>query len=246
MSFTGKIVVVTGAGSGIGRALAVGFSADGARVLGIGRTRASLEETARLCRGQMDFVVGNVADESHVAALFALAEPGGVDVLINNAASYPKRLFGEMSHREWAEVIETNVLGMALCCRVALPRMLERGSGRIINMGSFAWRNPFPTSSAYAASKAAVTVLTKGIANEVDRARYPDVLVNELAAGQFRTGMSEVGGDPSDAYAHAKTVASLSAGGPHGELFLGSSVHREEGGFRARGRRLMRALLGRS
>ena len=68
--------------------------------------------------------------------------------------------------------------------------MIDRGYGRIINMGSFAWKGPIAGASAYSTSKAAVLILTKSLVTEIDRAQYPDVLVNELIAGQFKTGMS--------------------------------------------------------
>jgi NAD(P)-dependent dehydrogenase (short-subunit alcohol dehydrogenase family) len=134
-------------------------------------------------------------------------------------------------------VIETNLIGLALCCRLALPGMLERGHGRILNMGSFAWRQPIPGSSAYSASKAAVRAFTKALAAEIDRERYPDVLVNEVGAGVFRTRMSEVGEDPAQAYPHVRFVASLPAGGPTGEMFVRSELFVEEEGVRARLRR---------
>ncbi len=249
MLFAGKTVVITGAGSGVGRALAIGFSRDGADVVGIGRTREDLARTAELCgeRG-MRFVVGDVGREEDVARLFVEANARGraVDVLVNNAALYPKVHFLDSTHREWAEVIETNVLGLALCCRYALPGMLERGHGRIMNVGSFAWLRPIPASSAYSASKGAVRAFTKALAAEIDRARFPDVLVNELLPGVFRTRMSEIGEEPDAAYPHARFVASLPANGPHGQIFLRSELYVESPGWRARiARRFGRVLGGR-
>jgi NAD(P)-dependent dehydrogenase (short-subunit alcohol dehydrogenase family) len=241
MIFSGKTVLITGAGSGVGRGLAIGFCADGADVVGFGRTRADLESTAALCGGRMHTVVGDVASEADVDRFFAEAmqRHGKVDVLLNNAAQYPKVRFLDSTHAAWKHAIDTNFTGLAYCCRKALPGMLERGHGRLINMGSFAWKGPIPASSAYASSKAALTVFTKALASEVDRDRYPDVLVNELLAGVFRTRMSETGDDPADAYAHARTVASLPAGGPHGEIFLRSEVFVEQGGLRTRLKRLL-------
>ncbi len=242
MPFSGKIVVVTGAGSGVGRGLAVGFCTDGAEVVSIGRTEADLQATATLCSGRMRYVVGDVSREEDVDRLFREVREVGdrVDVLVNNAAEYPKRNFLDSSHAEWARTLETNLVGLAYCCRKALPGMLDRGYGRIINMGSFAWKGPIPASSGYSASKGAVSAFTKALASEIDRQRYPDVLVNELLAGVYRTRMSETGDDPADAYAHARTVASLPSGGPHGEIFLGSEIFREEsGGVRARLKRLL-------
>jgi NAD(P)-dependent dehydrogenase (short-subunit alcohol dehydrogenase family) len=245
--FQGRCVVVTGAGSGIGRALAVGFSRDGADVVGIGRTREDLEWTAELCEGRrMHYLVGDVSREADVERLFGEARDrhGKVDILVNNAALYPKLRFLDCSHREWARVIETNVIGMALCCRAALPGMLERGHGRIINMGSFAWRHPIPASSAYSASKGAVSAFTRALAAEIDRRRYPDVLINELLPGVYRTRMSETGEDPREAYAHARFVASLPPDGPTGASFVRSRLHHEETGMRARLRRWVSRLAG--
>lgn len=244
--FDGKTVVVTGAGSGVGRGLAIGFARDGASVVGIGRTERDLEETARQCAGAMTFVVGDVRLEADVERSFAEAERrhGRVDILVNNAAVYPKHGVLESSVEEWTRTIEINVIGTFLCCRRALPGMLERGYGRILNLGSFAWRQPIPNSSAYAASKGAVRALSRAIASEVDRSRHPDVLVNELIAGVFRTRMSETGADPMEAYQHARTVASLPAGGPHGETFARSEIHIEDPpGLRARLKSLAIRLL---
>jgi NAD(P)-dependent dehydrogenase (short-subunit alcohol dehydrogenase family) len=247
MRFAGKTVVITGAGSGVGRGLAVGFCSDGADVVGIGRTEADLARTAELCAGRMHWIAGDVARETDVERLFAEAHArhGKVDILVNNAALYPKQRFLETPQREWAYAIETNLIGLAHCCRLALPGMLERGHGRILNMGSFAWLRPIPASSAYAASKAAVRTFTRALASEIDRQRFPDVLVNELLAGVYRTRMSEVGEDPADAYRHASFVAALPAGGPHGESFLGSELYVEETGLRARVRRAIGRILGR-
>ena len=245
--FDGKVVVITGAGSGVGRGFAVGFARDGAHVVGISRTPEDLARTAELCGpGNMHWVAGSVAAEADVDRLFAEAMQryGRVDILVNNAALYPKIGFLESSWHDWAQVIETNVLGMALCCRKALPGMLDRGYGRIINIGSFAWRGPIPGASAYSVSKAAVPVLTKSIAAEIDRERYPDVLVNELAPGIYRTRMSDTGDDPMDAYAHARVVASLPSGGPTGATFEGSELCVEYVGIRAKVRRVLSNLTG--
>jgi len=247
MLFEGKTVIVTGAGSGVGRSLAIGFSRDGAEVIGIGRTQESLADTASRCDGRMRFVVGDVAREADVESLFeeAARDGGHVDVLINNAAVYPRQEFLTGTHAEWVSAFETNVFGMALCCRKALPGMLDRGYGRIVNMGSFAWKGPIAEASAYSTSKAAVWILTKSLVTEIDREQYPDVLVNELVAGQFKTGMSDVGEDPDAAYIHARNVVNLPTGGPTGEIFLGSEIYAEEsGGLRARLKRLAGRLSG--
>ena len=248
MDLSNKTVVVTGAGSGIGRGFAVGFCGDGANVAGISRTRADLEETARLCgAGKSYFVVGDVSRQEDVKRLFSetVQRYGKVDILINNAAVSPRVAFLASTHEEWREVIEINLIGMALCCREALPGMLERGFGRIINLGSFAWKRPIANSSAYSASKGAVRAFTKALAAEIDRERYPDVLVNELMPGVAKTRMSEGGADPMGLYVHARFVASLPKMGPTGEAFVQSTLHIEDYGLRARVKRFVAKAAGR-
>jgi NAD(P)-dependent dehydrogenase (short-subunit alcohol dehydrogenase family) len=249
MIFSDRLAMVTGAGSGIGRALAEGFCADGATVVGIGRSPATLEDVARACDGRMHFVVGDVAQPTDVARLFAeaLRLGGKVDILVNNAAVYPRASFLDSTQEEWTLAIHTNVVGLAHCCRMALPGMLERGFGRIINLGSLAWRGPIPNSSAYTVSKAGVHALTRSIATEIDRSRYPNVLINELLPGIVRTRMSDSGLDPKEVYIHARALAALPPNGPSGETFLQSTPYRENPGLRARARhvlsRLTRALV---
>jgi len=240
-SLQDRVVVVTGAGSGIGRALALGFCGDGARVVGFGRTASTLESLAASAQGRMHVVVGDLARPADVDRLFAEAEGrfGRVDILVNNAALYPKKAFLELSPAQWGEVIQVNLIAMAHCCRAALPGMLRRGFGRILNVGSFAWKGSIPASSAYSASKAAVTVLTRCIALEIDRGTHPDVLVNEFLPGVTRTGMSGEGAEPEEVYPHARHVATLPAGGPHGKVFERSRMIVEAPRFRLR----LRALL---
>lgn len=247
MQLNGKVVVVTGAGYGLGRATSIGFCADGAMVVGIGRTESHLMETQRLCvPGQFHFVVGDVARADDVKKLFAEADRRHhrVDILVNNAALYPKRPFLEFSNEEWAYVIQSNVIGMAQCCREALPGMLARGFGRIVNLGSFAWKGPIPNSSAYSASKGAVGPLTKAIASEIDRSRFPDVLINELMPGVMKTSMSDSGEEPADAYIHVRRVCTLPANGPTGQSFVQSVLYLEYQGLGARLRNRLKRALG--
>ena len=104
-------------------------------------------ENLNVLEGRVHYVVGDVSVAADVERLFAEAEQrhGKVDILINNAAVYPKVLFLESDMDDWAKALEINVVGMARCCHHALPGMLERGYGRILNLGSFAWKGPIPT-----------------------------------------------------------------------------------------------------
>jgi len=247
MVFHDKTVLVTGAGAGIGRAFALGFAADGANVIAFGRTLATLREVAGRHPDRIHVVVGDVGSIADVKRLGDEAQDrfGKVDILVNNAALYPKKAFLDESAEEWARTIQANVIGMASCCRVFLPGMLERGYGRIINLGSFAWMGPIPQSSGYSASKGAVRPFTRALASEIDRARYPNVLINELIPGIVKTSMSDSGEDPAAIYQHAKLVASLPANGPHGETFVQSQLFREPQGLKSRLKGYLTAFLPR-
>jgi len=245
---TDKVVVVTGAGSGIGRGFAAGFCADGAKVVGFGRTATDLEDTAnRFGRGRFHAVVGDLAKAEDVERLFSEAERlhGRVDVLVNNAAVYPKESFLEASMDTFEHDLLVNVMGVARTCHRVLPGMLKRGYGRVINVGSFAYKAPIPRSALYSSSKGAVDALTRAIAADVT---HPNVLVNQLMPGIYRTRMTpDQGEDPMTAYPHAKAIATLPSGGPHGRTFLLGELFEEHGerGLRDKVKGKLGKLLGR-
>lgn len=244
-----KVVVITGAGSGVGRGLVAGFCRDGAHVVGIGRTEDDLATTQRdHGAGHMEYVVGDVSKAEDIERLFKSAETrhGRVDILVNNAAVYPKVRFLDQDPDDFERSLLINVMGVARCCHRALPGMLERGYGRIVNIGSFAFKGVIPLASLYSASKGAVSPLTQGIAVEIDRGRYPNVLVNELMPGIFRTRMTpDQGDDPMSAYPHVRNVVLQPAGGPNGRIFLLGDLFNEygAGGRKAKIKRLLRRLL---
>jgi NAD(P)-dependent dehydrogenase (short-subunit alcohol dehydrogenase family) len=248
MDFSSMSVVVTGASGGLGRAIAAGFARDGATVIGFGRNLSRLQETQALCgKGRMHVVAGDLARGSDVESLFAKATSltGRVDVLINNAARYPKGLFLGTLFDDWEHAVVTNVIGTARCCHLALPGMLDRRFGRILNVGTFAWMGPISHASAYSASKGAIRPLTQSLALEIDRSIYPDVLVNEFIPGTFVTGMSAEGDDPATVYPHVRAVVSMPSGGPTGQTFFRSELLQEPVGLKHRFRRaLSRATLG--
>jgi NAD(P)-dependent dehydrogenase (short-subunit alcohol dehydrogenase family) len=250
-----RCVLLTGAGTGVGRHFAIGLARDGARVVGLARTAADLEETARLCPpGSFEAVVGDVARAEDVEAAFVRAESrfGPVDIVVNNAAVYPKLDFLSQDPDDFARTMAINVVGVARTCHRALPGMLQRGYGRVVNVGSYAFLDPIPRAAAYSASKGAVSSLTRAIAAEIDGARYPDVRVNELMPGIFRTRMTEdQGEDPSVAYAYLRPVLTIAAGGPHGEIFLKGQLQPRAiggggGGVRGRVKRLVNRALAKA
>jgi NAD(P)-dependent dehydrogenase (short-subunit alcohol dehydrogenase family) len=129
-------------------------------------------------------------------------------------------MFMELSQDAWAEAIHTNLLGVALCCRAALLSMLQAGHGRIVTLSSRVAAEAVPGHSAYSVSKAAAMALTQGIAAEIDRNRFPDILINDLIPGMTRSKMNPAGQDPHDVYPFARQLVTLPPGGPSGQVFF--------------------------
>jgi meso-butanediol dehydrogenase/(S,S)-butanediol dehydrogenase/diacetyl reductase len=220
-TFAAHVVVVTGAGGGIGRAVCVGFSTDGAVVVGIGRRPGALAETATLCPGPMTAVCADLSqpDEAMRAIEEAVAAHGRIDVLVNNAGTAATGAFVETPFDQWTEVVAVNLLGAAACSRAALPHMIRRDRGRIITLTSRLAGRAAPANSAYSASKAAVTALTGCLAAEITSS-HPNILINDLIPGLTRTGMSAEGQDPEAVYPFVRALALLPSGGPSGQTFF--------------------------
>jgi NAD(P)-dependent dehydrogenase (short-subunit alcohol dehydrogenase family) len=248
MTSPARTVVVTGAGAGIGRALAQGFTQDGWRVAGVGRAEANLKETGALCpQGAFVPFVVDVADNAAVAEAMAEIERrmGPIDALVCNAAVYPRIHFLDQSAEDWDRALMVNVSGVANFCREALPGMLARNRGRIVIVGSQADQWPLPGASIYSVSKGALHPLTLALANEIDRNRYPDVLVNEYLPNPTRTRMSAGGDDPAASYPRVKALVDYPSGGPTGRMWRnGKEVHRNRSPAAMTRRALMR-MLGR-
>jgi NAD(P)-dependent dehydrogenase (short-subunit alcohol dehydrogenase family) len=171
-ALTDKVVIVTGANSGIGREIALTFAQEGAKVVLAARREAKLEEVAREVRnlgGESLVVPTDVSQEDQVVAMVgeALAEFGRVDVLVNNAGMGHWGPVVEFKTEEWDEVFAVNVRGTFLCCREVLPGMVEQKGGRIINISSDAGVIPFAEDSAYCAAKAAVIAFSRCLALEM-------------------------------------------------------------------------------
>lgn len=222
MSISGNVVIITGAGSGLGRALAIGFVQRGAIVIGLGSRELSLKETSLLIgKDGFSYYVVDVSKADKVEDVMQKTANkfGKIDVLINSAAIYPKIAFLEQTAEDWMQTIAVNLGGVANCCRSVLPILKQQGSGRIINVGSFADLAPIPCSSAYAASKGGVRALTKAIAADLGGA-YPGIICIEWIPGPMKTQMSNYSGtDPSDCVEWALQAINLSTGGRNSLIF---------------------------
>jgi NAD(P)-dependent dehydrogenase (short-subunit alcohol dehydrogenase family) len=195
-SVTHKIALVTGAGSGIGRAVALSLHSAGYFVAAAGRRVAELERTAALgVRGAGRIVPTptDVCNPDSVRALFAEIRRmfGRLDVLFNNAGiSAPGVPFEDISFEQWSAVVNVNLTGAFLCAQEAFRLMKEQSprGGRIINNGSISAHAPRPNSAPYTATKHAITGLTKSVS--LDGRKY-DIACGQIDIGNAVTEMSE-------------------------------------------------------
>lgn len=190
-----KIALVTGAGSGIGRAVALGLLADGYKVVVTGRRVEPLEELVALARDQGQealAVPADVRNPASVDALFATIEEvyGRIDVVFNNAGvNAPAVPMDELPVETWLSVIDTNVTGVFLCSRAAFGLMRKQSpqGGRIINNGSISAHVPRPFTAPYTASKHAVLGLTKSLALD---GREFNIACSQIDIGNALTELS--------------------------------------------------------
>jgi NAD(P)-dependent dehydrogenase (short-subunit alcohol dehydrogenase family) len=190
---TGKVAVVLGGTSGIGRALSVGLAAAGADVVATGRRMEPLEETAQAIEALGRRTLREPADVSDRSSLIKLrdhvtAKLGPADILVNCAGRIRRVPTLDIEESEWNSIVDTNLTGTLRGCQVFAPQMLERGSGRIINIASLNSFVSFHEVASYAASKAGVAALTRSLAVEWSR---HGVLVNAIAPGVFRTALNQ-------------------------------------------------------
>lgn len=205
MKLQGKSAIITGAGRGIGEAVALAFAREGARLTLAARSAGEIQGVAgriRALGGVAEAVPTDVSRLDQVERLIeTAAQAGPIDVLINCAGAYgPVGPFSQTDLKAWVQAIEINLLGTVYCCRAVLPHMIPRRQGKIINFSGGGATAPLPRFSAYATSKAAVVRLTETLAEEL---RGHNIQANAIAPGMVDTRLQD---------------AALAAGDQAGEL----------------------------
>lgn len=198
---TGRVALVTGSSRGLGRSLAVALAREGARVVVHGRDAEAVERTRReVAEAGSPEPVSAVFDVTDAAAVEAgvaaiIAEVGVPDILVNNAGIQRRAPFTEFPVADWDEIVAANLNGVFYVARFVAPGMVERGSGKIVNIASVQSALARQTIAPYSATKGAVAQLTKGMA--ADLARH-NVQVNALSPGYFATEMNRALVDDAD------------------------------------------------
>jgi NAD(P)-dependent dehydrogenase (short-subunit alcohol dehydrogenase family) len=189
---SGKVVLVTGGGGGIGRSIALAFARRGARVVVTGRTEETLKRVAGEARGFGTEALPLTCDVTLREQVESLAQEirrrlGEVQILVNNAGMAPAVAFIEMEDSLWNDVLKVNLTGTYNCCKLFLPQMVASRWGRIINIASTVSKVAYPHISAYATSKHAVLGLTRSLAVETARS---GVTVNAVCPGYVDTELT--------------------------------------------------------
>jgi 3-oxoacyl-[acyl-carrier protein] reductase len=224
----GQVAVITGAGRGIGRAIAMRLAELGAHTFLCGRSRAALEQTAAAIRelgvrglGAREFggersekssarssiVECDITDPGSVEALAAQVERAfhRVDILVNNAGiSGPGGPLHQLAPADWERIFNTNLRGAYYCIRSLAPLMIKGGSGHIVNISSLAGKNALPNGAAYAASKWGLNGLSYSVAEEL---RAHNIRVSVICPGSVHTDFSEHAGKNPEKMLQASDVA---------------------------------------
>ena len=196
MSSSGKVAIVTGAGTGIGKAAALALLKEGYRVALAGRRKELLEQVAKEAGEGVSralVVQTDVADRDSIVALFAQTKQafGRLDVLFNNAGiGAPGVPLEDLTYEQWKAVVDTNLTGSFICTQEAFKIMKDQTprGGRIINNGSISAHTPRPNSSPYTSTKHAITGLTKS--TSLDGRKY-DIACGQIDVGNALTPLAE-------------------------------------------------------
>ena len=194
----GRAALVTGGGGGLGEGICTSLAAAGAAVACVDIDLDRAERVAGLVAGQGGRAVALQADVASQASIKgaverAIGELGGVDILVNNAAVYPRRAWTEITEDEWNQVLAVNLKGYFLCARACFDSMKQRGHGHIVNVSSLTFFIGFSMLLDYVASKGGVVGFTRALAKEVG----PDgVTVNAIAPGAFPTDAEKIHPNP--------------------------------------------------
>ena len=198
MRLEGQVAIVTGAASGIGRATAITFAREGAKVVladlrensRLAEETPSTLETIRAHGGDALFVQTDMTRSAQVNALVdaALREFNRIDILVNSAGIFVRNSLTDVSDEEWAAVLNLNLMGYVYTIRRVIPHMLQQGRGKIVNISSIHGFRGTGTAVTYCASKGAVENLTKQLAVEYGRR---GIYVNAIAPGTIKTAMSK-------------------------------------------------------
>ena len=185
MKLKNKIALITGAGRGIGRSIAIAFAAQGANIVLAARTDEQLKTVAREIIEKGREALPITCDVASTQAVENLARTvqqkfSRIDILVNNAGISKRSKFLEYEDETWFDVIRINLFSVYLCTKAFLPMMQQTGTGRIINMASVAGKAPVPFNTAYSASKHGVLGLTKSLASEVALTGYSGITVNAI------------------------------------------------------------------
>lgn len=220
MGIKNQVVLVTGAGSGLGLAAAVTFAEAGAKVVLCGRRKARIEEAAgriEAAGGEALAVQADVSSPEDVEQLVraALSRFGRIDVVINNAAVFEAGTVTELSFEAWSRQIAVNLNGVFLVSKTCLPTMRTQRFGRIINITSGLASNGAGGFAAYAASKAGLESLTRTIAEDETG---NGILCNMYNPGPIKTEMHASGKDPFAVAGDLLRLAELPQNGPTGQL----------------------------
>ena len=211
MRLKDKIAIITGAGSGIGRAAALAFAREGAKVLVADWGEAGGRETVELVKkqgGEAGFIKVDVSKSADAEKLAkqCLEQYGKIDILFNNAGIVKMGALHETAEADWDSVINVNLKGVFLCSKAVLPQMLKQGKGKIVNTASIAGLVGFDQIGPYCASKGGIIALTREMALEYAPKK---INVNCIAPGVIKTAMTK------DMLADPATTQSFAAGTPY-------------------------------